>query len=94
MTAAGARIVRLSFWDNVVVWSSLRERSAHRIFRGEKGVGSPDRPVARRDKNVKSWYLSAIRMLFYLVDAIRLNFVAREDWPGGRCCHLRPLHLR
>ncbi len=83
MTAAGARIVRLSFWDNVVVWSSLRERSAHRIFRGEKGAGSPDRPVARRDKNVKSWYLTAIRMLFYLVDAIRLNFVARGRLARG-----------
>jgi hypothetical protein len=83
MAAAGARIVRLSFWDNVVVWSSLRERSAHRIFRGEKGAGSPDRPVSRRDKNVKSWYLSAIRMLFYLVDAIRLNFMVRGRLARG-----------
>jgi thymidylate kinase len=77
MEAAGARIVRFSFWDNVVVWPSLRERSAHRIFKGEKGVGSPDRPVARRDKNVKTWYLSAVRMFLYLMDAIRLNFVVR-----------------
>jgi thymidylate kinase len=81
MASAGARVVQLSFWDNVVVWPALREYSAHRLFNGERGVGSPERPVARRDKNVNSWYLTAIRLFLYLIDAVRLNFVVRRKLP-------------
>jgi thymidylate kinase len=77
MAAAGARVLRLSFWDDVVWWPGLREFSAHRLFKGEKGVGSRERPVARRDKNVKSWYLTAVRLFLYFMDAVRLNFVLR-----------------
>ena len=79
MAAAGARVLQLSFWDEVVVWPALRDYSAHRLFKGERGVGSPERPVARRDKNVKSWYLTAIRLFLYLIDAVRLNFVGRKN---------------
>jgi thymidylate kinase len=78
MSAAGARVTRLSFWDDVVAFSAQRERSSHRLLKGEVGVGSPGRPVARRDKNVRSWYLNFIRSCLYLIDAVRLNIVWRQ----------------
>jgi len=78
MAAAGARIARLSFWDDVVVWSSLREYSSHQLLKSERGIGAPGRPVARRDKNVRSWYLTACRLFLYLLDALHLRFVLRR----------------
>ena len=38
-------------------------------------MGSPDNPVQRRDKNVRTWYMTAARLILYLLDAIRLTFV-------------------
>jgi thymidylate kinase len=78
-SATGARVTRLSFWDDVVAFSAQRERSSHRLLRGEAGVGLPGRPIARRDKNVRSWYLDFIRSFLYLIDAVRLNLVWRQQ---------------
>ena len=75
VSATGARVTRLSFWDDVVAFSVQRERSSYRLFKGQAGVGAPGHPVARRDKNVQSWYLTLIRSFLYLIDALRLNFV-------------------
>jgi thymidylate kinase len=71
-----------TFWDDVVAFSKYREHVSLRAFKGEKGVGSPDRPVARRDKNVGSWYVVLARLFLYVIDALRLSaFVTmrRED---------------
>jgi thymidylate kinase len=62
-----------TFWDNVVVFPGLRERMSLRAFKGDKGVGSPDNPITRRDKNVSSWYIIAIRLFLYLLDAYSLR---------------------
>jgi thymidylate kinase len=35
--------------------------------------------VARRDKNVRAWYLDFIRSFLYLIDAVRLNLVWRQQ---------------
>ena len=51
----------LEFWDDVVVFSRFREGVTHKVFRSEKGVGAPGKPVQRRDKNVRAWYLSLLR---------------------------------
>jgi thymidylate kinase len=72
---AGLRTVRAEFWDDVAVFSSLRESFSHAVFKGDKGVGSPERPIERRDKNVKSAYLTAVRCLLYVLDAIHLRYV-------------------
>jgi len=78
VVGAGGRVHRLSFWEDVVIFPRLREYSSHRLFKGEKGVGSPDRPIARRDKNVSSWYLTPIRLFLYLLDALHLHVVLRR----------------
>lgn len=62
----------LAFWDNVVVLSRYRESFVHKVYGSEKGIGAPDRPVNRRDKNVRKWYLSIVRHGLYLLDALHL----------------------
>ena len=39
--------------------SRYREGFVHKVYGSEKGIGAPDRPVNRRDKNVRKWYLSS-----------------------------------
>ena len=69
----GFRSTLYTFWDNVVVFPHFREHMSFKIFRGDKGVGSPDRPIRRRDKNVTSWHVTAARLFLYLLDAYSLR---------------------
>jgi len=62
----------LAFWDDVVVFSRYREGFVHKVYGSEKGIGAPGRPVNRRDKNVRKWYLSIARHGLYLLDALHL----------------------
>jgi thymidylate kinase len=77
LTSAGLRVRVATFWDNVVVLPRLRENLTHKLFRGETGVGSPERPVQRRDKNLRPWYVTLGRCGFYLLDAIHLRWLAK-----------------
>jgi thymidylate kinase len=69
----GLRSTLYTFWDNVVVFPGLREHMSLKAFKGDKGVGHPDKPITRRDKNVTSWYVIAARLLLYLLDAYSLR---------------------
>jgi thymidylate kinase len=62
----------LTFWNDVVVLSRYREGLVHKVYGSERGVGAPGRPVERRDKNVRKWYLSLARHGLYLLDALHL----------------------
>lgn len=72
----GLRVRLLRFWDDIAVAGRLREAMSHTLFKSEKGIGSPERPVQRRDKNVHAWYMTAARLFLYLLDAARLMFVS------------------
>ena len=78
LNQAGLRVSMLAFWDDVVVLSRYREGFVHRVYGSEKGIGAPDRPVNRRDKNVRKWYLTIIRHCLYFLDAIHLAMVVRR----------------
>ncbi len=73
----------LAFWDNVVVGTRYREGFVHKVYGSEKGIGAPDKPVNRRDKNVRKWYLSLIRHGLYLLDAIHLRIVVSRARRSG-----------
>jgi len=75
MESLGLRDTMLTFWDNIVVLSRYREGFVHKVYGSERGIGAPDKPVERRDKNVRAWYLSLIRHGLYLLDAIHLRWV-------------------
>jgi len=71
----GLKVRLLRFWDDITVAGGLRAGMSHNLFKSEKGVGSPLKPVQRRDKNVRGWYMTAARLFLYLLDAVRLTFV-------------------
>jgi len=74
----------LAFWDDVVVLSRYREGFVHKVYGSERGIGAPDKPVNRRDKNVRKWYLSLARHGLYLLDALHLvQVVARARRSGA-----------
>jgi thymidylate kinase len=74
----------LAFWDDVVVLSRYREGFVHKVYGSEKGIGAPERPVSRRDKNVRKWYLSIARHGLYLLDALHLvRVIARARRSGA-----------
>ncbi len=71
----GLRDELITFWDDVVVGTRYREGFVHKVYGSEKGIGAPEKPVERRDKNVRKWYLTIARHLLYLLDAVHLRFV-------------------
>ena len=76
LEAQGYKVRLLAFWDNVVVFSRSREGFVHRVYGSQRGVGAPGAPVARRDKNVRRWYLNLSRHALYFADAVHLAWVA------------------
>lgn len=72
---AGMRVRTIRFWDDVARLTGLRENSGHKIFKGDKGIGSPANPLNRRDKNVRSWPMSCLRLLLYTLDALSTRAV-------------------
>ena len=40
------------------------------------GIGTPEQPVNRRDKNIRSWYMTGMRFGLYFLEAISLRTTA------------------
>jgi len=79
----GRRIHIVRFWDDVARLKGIRETSGHKIFKGDKGVGSPEAPIIRRDKNVQSGWMTCIRLFLYLVDAVSLRLQVDRALKSG-----------
>src|SRR6266567_4579474 len=73
LSHAGLSVRILTFWDDVAALKGLREFLRHSLFRSEPGVGTPEKPVNRRDKNVTSWPMTAFRFFLYFVDTLSLR---------------------
>ncbi len=73
----------LTFWDDVVVLSGSREFMSYKAFKGERGVGSPEKPIQRRDKNVSSWPVTMARFCLYFADAVHLAITVRKARRSG-----------
>lgn len=82
LTQLGYRVVRVAFWDDVAVLPKFRAGMSLRVLR--KTRGREQSVPLRSDKNVRAWYLTLIRSIFYLLDSLRLHRVVRrlqgEDW--------------
>jgi thymidylate kinase len=78
LSEAGVRVSLITFWDDVARLTHLREMSGQRLFKGDKGVGSPSKPINRRDKNVRSWQMTLVRYFLYMVDAVSLRVVVKK----------------
>lgn len=75
LSGSGFQYSLLTFWDDIVVLKRFREQMSLKAFKGDKGIGSPDKPISRRDKNVTSWYLTGLRLVLYTLDAMHLRWV-------------------
>jgi thymidylate kinase len=73
LRSLGLSVTLYTFWDDIVAFSRLREFISLKVFKGEKGIGSPERPINRRDKNVTSWYVTAARLFLYSLDTLSLH---------------------
>jgi thymidylate kinase len=78
LSQSGRSTKLVTFWDDVVVLCRLREYMSHRAFKGDQGIGSPDKPLQRRDKNVTSLPVTASRFFFYFADALSLAIKSRK----------------
>lgn len=84
LNSAGLNTRLLAFWDNVVVGVKYREGFVHKVYKSERGIGAPGKPVNRRDKNMRGGHLTLARHFLYLMDAINLRLVvARERRKPG-----------
>jgi thymidylate kinase len=80
---AGLKTTLLAFWDNVVVGVKYREGFVHKVYKSERGIGAPGKPVNRRDKNMRGWHLTLARHFLYLLDAINLRRVVARAKRSG-----------
>jgi thymidylate kinase len=79
----GLRVHIVRFWDDVARLKGIRETSGHKIFKGDKGVGTPEAPIHRRDKNVQSAWMTCVRLFLYLVDAVSLRSAVKKALRSG-----------
>jgi thymidylate kinase len=79
----GLAVATIGFWDNIATLTGIREGAGHKIFKGEKGVGSPEAPVSRRDKNVQSWPMTCVRFCLYALDAISTRIKVKKALHSG-----------
>ena len=80
---AGWTVSYLTFWDNIATFSRFREFLSRALFKGDQGVGTQEKPIARKDKNVTAWPVVALRLGFYLLDALYLNWAVFRIRRGG-----------
>jgi thymidylate kinase len=78
LVEAGLRVELITFWDDVARLKRIREGAGHKLFKGDKGVGTPQAPIHRRDKNVRSPLMTAIRLGIYLLDAVSLRVMVAK----------------
>ena len=74
----GRQVLVIRFWDDIARLTRLRESTGHSLFKGDNGVGSPDLPINRRDKNVQSYLMTGVRLILYFVDALSLRVAVRK----------------
>jgi thymidylate kinase len=75
---SGLQVKMIRFWDDIARLTSLRENTGHKVFKGDKGIGSPENPLNRRDKNVQTWPMTVVRLFIYIVDAFSTRAAVKK----------------
>ncbi len=71
------------FWDDVAAFSRLREAAGYAIFKGDSGEGTAAAPIRKKDKDVRSWIMSGLRLFLYFADAIALRRLIKNVQSSG-----------
>jgi thymidylate kinase len=70
----GLRVLRLSFWDDVAVWSGMRTGVGHRAMDPGRADQMAEHSFSpKNNKHIRKWYLTAARAGFYMLDVARLH---------------------
>jgi thymidylate kinase len=77
-TKGGLEVRQIRFWDDIARMTAIRETSGHKLFGGDKGIGSPSAPINRRDKNVRSWVMTCVRLFIYFIDALSVRHTVKK----------------
>ena len=72
----GFHIARVSFWDDIAVLPQLRTDVSCRIIQRKPELSGD--VLLRNDKNVRRWYLTFIRAIFYAFDTLSLRLLVRK----------------
>lgn len=84
LASEGIPVRQLAFWDNVAVFRFARSGFSRHVLQSDGSIGTPDRPAARRDKNLQNWPLFVGRSVLQLLDVINLRrVVLRERKQSG-----------
>jgi thymidylate kinase len=83
LTGEGIPFRQLAFWDHVAVFRGARSGFSRHVLQSDGSVGSPERPAARRDKNLQSWPLFMGRSVLHLLDVVNLWRVVRKQKQHG-----------
>ena len=75
---AGLQVRLITFWDDVATLKKIREGAGHKVFRGDEGVGTVEKPINRRDKNIQTPLMTAVRLVLYLLDAVSLRKITKN----------------
>lgn len=70
----GFRVLRLTFWDHVAVWTKMRSgvgQHAADFYRPEDANQYSFSP--KNHKHIRNWYLTAARSGLYALDVVRLR---------------------
>jgi thymidylate kinase len=78
MEETGLCVSVITFWGDVARLTRIRETTGHTLFKGDKGIGTPAAPLIRRDKNVRSWWMTCVRLGLYFLDAVSLRSVVKK----------------
>ena len=79
----GRRVIMIRFWDDIARLARLRETTGHKVFKGEKGIGTPSAPINRRDKNVQSLPMTIVRLFIYFLDALSVRNAVKMALQSG-----------
>jgi thymidylate kinase len=78
----GMRVSIIRFWDDIARLKHIRESAGHALFKGDKGIGTPEAPIQRKDKNVRSWPMTFIRLCIYFADAVSTRAAVKTALRG------------
>jgi len=78
MEEDGLRVLLIRFWDDIARLTRIRQTAGHSIFKGDKGVGTPSVPINRQDKNVRSRFMTGVRLFLYFIDAVSLRVTVEK----------------
>jgi thymidylate kinase len=79
----GIPVQLMTFWDHVAVFRGARSGFSRHVLQSDGSIGTPERPAARRDKNLQSWPLFFGRSILHMLDVFNLWRVVRKQRSAG-----------